>query len=119
MNSAILKKANNREELLKKKMMPCPVCAHENPDGVRFCVKCGWQLIQTAGGQTNGLFPAPEASPAIGDKAMPAAREAAPPTTALTHQNADTQEFTPQDFLVLVVDDTVDNLVILSLHLQQ
>jgi CheY-like chemotaxis protein len=30
-----------------------------------------------------------------------------------------TQEFTAQDFLVLVVDDTVDNLVIISLHLQQ
>lgn len=97
-------------------MMPCPVCAHENPDGVRFCVKCGWQLIQTAGGETVGLFPA-QVSATLADPA-PAAHEALP-TTALSHPNANTQEFTPQDFLVLVVDDTVDNLVIISLHLQQ
>ncbi len=116
--SAILRKAKNREALPKKTMMSCPVCAHENPDGVRFCVKCGWQLIQTAGGDTAGLSQAPEASPTIGE-AAPAAREAALPTTALSHQNADTQEFAPQDFLILVVDDTVDNLVIISLHLQQ
>ena len=104
-------------------MMPCPVCAHENPDGVRFCVKCGWQLIQTAGGETNGLFPAPEATPTIDDNKLPLPAAAAPrealPTTALTRRNADTQEFTAQDFLILVVDDTVDNLVIISLHLQQ
>lgn len=122
--SAILKKTKNREELPKKTMMSCPVCAHENPDGVRFCVKCGWQLIQTAGGETTGLSSA-QASPTIHETTPPEAaasevpvREALP-TTALTHRNADTQEFTPQDFLVLVVDDTVDNLVIISLHLQR
>ena len=93
--------------------MSCPVCAHENPDGVRFCVKCGWQLIQSAaGGETVALFPAQAASV---DALHP---NEAPPTSQL-QANADTQEFTPQDFLVLVVDDTVDNLVIISLHLQQ
>jgi len=105
-------------------MMPCPVCAHENPDGVRFCVKCGWQLIQTAmGGETAGLSLA-QASPTIHETTPPDAANEGPvrealPTTALAHPNANTQEFTPQDFLVLVVDDTVDNLVIISLHLQQ
>jgi CheY-like chemotaxis protein len=106
-------------------MMPCPVCAHENPDGVRFCVKCGWQLTQAAGGKTVGLFPPPAASPTISDNKeaaplpAPVVREAAMPTTTLARGNANTQEFTSQDFLILVVDDTVDNLVIISLHLQQ
>jgi CheY-like chemotaxis protein len=92
-------------------MMPCPVCAHENPDGVRFCVKCGWQLVQTSGNETVALFPAQASVDALHPNE-------APPTSQL-QTNADTQEFTPQDFLVLVVDDTVDNLVIISLHLQQ
>ena len=92
--------------------MSCPVCAHENPDGVRFCVKCGWQLVQTTGHETVGLFPV---QPATVDALHP---NEAPPTSRL-QPNADTQEFIPQDFLVLVVDDTVDNLVIISLHLQQ
>ena len=95
--------------------MPCPVCAHENPDGVRFCVKCGWQLVQTTGNETAGLSPAQ--APAQASAELPVANEA-PPTSSL-QRNADTQEFTPQDFLVLVVDDTVDNQVIISLHLQQ
>jgi CheY-like chemotaxis protein len=94
--------------------MSCPVCAHENPDGVRFCVKCGWQLVQTAAAsETVGL--SPFQAQAAADDAHP---NEAPPTSPL-HENANTQEFTPQDFLVLVVDDTVDNLVIISLHLQQ
>ena len=102
-------------------MMSCPVCAHENPDGVRFCVKCGWQLIQTAepvgGGETVGIFPAQAANSATADDIH---ATAAPPTSQLQQgEDANTQEFTPQDFLVLVVDDTVDNLVIISLHLQQ
>jgi CheY-like chemotaxis protein len=92
-------------------MMSCPVCAHENPDGVRFCVKCGWQLVQTTGNETVGLFPAQASADALHPNE-------APPTSKL-QTNTDTQEFTPQDFLVLVVDDTVDNLVIISLHLQQ
>jgi CheY-like chemotaxis protein len=104
-------------------MMSCPVCAHENPDGVRFCVKCGWQLIQTAapvgGGETVGLSPvqASAASAAADDDI----HATAAPATSRLQQGADagTQEFAPQDFLVLVVDDTVDNLVIISLHLQQ
>jgi CheY-like chemotaxis protein len=93
-------------------MMSCPVCAHENPDGVRFCVKCGWQLIQTTGSETVALYQAQSASV---DALHP---NEAPPTSQL-QSKSDTQEFTPQDFLVLVVDDTVDNLVIISLHLQQ
>jgi CheY-like chemotaxis protein len=98
-------------------MMPCPVCAHENPDGVRFCVKCGWQLIQMAagGGETVGLYPA-QASASAADDDIHAT---AAPATSQLQQDSHTQEFTPQDFLVLVVDDTVDNLVIISLHLQQ
>lgn len=103
-------------------MMSCPVCAHENPDGVRFCVKCGWQLIQTAappGGETAGLSPA-QASAASSAADDDIHATAAPPTSRLQQgADADTQEFAPQDFLVLVVDDTVDNLVIISLHLQQ
>jgi CheY-like chemotaxis protein len=93
-------------------MMSCPVCAHENPDGVRFCVKCGWQLVQSSGNETVALF---QGQASAVDALHP---NEAPPTTQL-QKNADTQEFTPQDFLVLVVDDTVDNLVIISLHLQQ
>jgi CheY-like chemotaxis protein len=92
-------------------MMSCPVCAHENPDGVRFCVKCGWQLVQSAGSETVALFPAQASADALHPNE-------APPTSQLQGNN-DTQEFAPQDFLVLVVDDTVDNLVIVSLHLQQ
>ncbi|HEX8457652.1 MAG TPA: response regulator [Pyrinomonadaceae bacterium] len=95
-------------------MMSCPVCAHENPDGVRFCVKCGWQLARDTGGVTTGLSAAPVPD-ATRDALHP---NEAPPTSRL-QTNADTQEFTAQDFLVLVVDDTVDNLVIISLHLQQ
>ncbi len=93
-------------------MMSCPVCAHENPDGVRFCVKCGWQLVAAASHETVALFPGAASS---ADALHP---NEAPPTSQL-QSNANTQEFTPQDFLVLVVDDTVDNLVIISLHLQQ
>lgn len=96
--------------------MSCPVCAHENPDGVRFCVKCGWQLVQAGGNETVALFQSPPTPGGGGGNA--AHPNEAPPTTRL-HANGDTQEFTPQDFLVLVVDDTVDNLVIISLHLQQ
>src|SRR4028119_1331234 len=92
-------------------MMSCPVCAHENPDGVRFCVKCGWQLIQTTGSETVALYQAQSSADALHPNE-------APPTSQL-QTNANTQEFTAQDFLVLVVDDTVDNLVIISLHLQQ
>lgn len=95
----------------KKEMMSCPVCAHENPDGVRFCVKCGWQLVHTTGSETVALFQADASADALHPNE-------APPTSQL-QTNTDTQEFTPQDFLVLVVDDTVDNLVIISLHLQQ
>ncbi len=94
-------------------MIPCPVCAHENPDGVRFCVKCGWQLVSSSGGETAELSPG--LAPAVLDAEHP---NEAPPTSQL-QPNANTQEFTPQDFLILVVDDTVDNLVIISLHLQQ
>jgi CheY-like chemotaxis protein len=102
-------------------MMSCPVCAHENPDGVRFCVKCGWQLIQTeapaGGGETVGFSPAQASASSASDDIH---ATAAPPTTQLQQgADASTQEFAPQDFLVLVVDDTVDNLVIISLHLQQ
>jgi CheY-like chemotaxis protein len=117
-------------------MMPCPVCAHENPNGVRFCVKCGWQLIQTAaGGETGELSPpaaaAQQANSQVIHQTTPPERNDAPggragadsrvalPTTALSHRNANTQEFAPQDFLILVVDDTIDNLVVISLHLQQ
>lgn len=99
--------------------MSCPVCAHENPDGVRFCVKCGWQLIQTTagGGETTGFSPAQPPNSSTDDDIH---ATAAPPTSQLQQgEDANTQEFTPQDFLVLVVDDTVDNLVIISLHLQQ
>ncbi|HEX9917887.1 MAG TPA: response regulator [Pyrinomonadaceae bacterium] len=78
---------------------------------MRFCVKCGWQLVQSNGGETVALFPAQPGADALHPNE-------APPTSQL-HANADTQEFTPQEFLVLVVDDTVDNLVIISLHLQQ
>ena len=109
--SAILNWGEDTKQLSKETMRVCPVCAHENPDGVRFCVKCGWQLIQAGGGETVSLIPAQPAS------------ESSPPdvthATSALHANASTQEFTAQDFLVLVVDDTVDNLVIISLHLQQ
>ena len=99
-------------------MKSCPICSNQNPDTARFCVKCGWQLtLQGASKVTADLSSPPGDADAGGDAAPPSI-DATPPTSPLQH-DADTQEFSAQDFLVLVVDDTVDNLVIISLHLQQ
>lgn len=108
-------------------MMSCPVCAHENLEGVRFCVKCGWQIAPLeAGGETTHLTAQPATNLLDTPHEETVQQLPAPtplPTSALAHDDdgagATTQEFTAQDFLVLVVDDTVDNLVIISLHLQQ
>ncbi|HVF49057.1 MAG TPA: response regulator [Pyrinomonadaceae bacterium] len=90
--------------------MNCPECAHQNPGNAKFCVKCGYQFGVAPGVVTTVLpssyvedFPADDDEQATG-----------PVTTG-----GGTQKISRKDFLVLVVDDMVDNLVLISLHLQQ
>jgi CheY-like chemotaxis protein len=50
---------------------------------------------------------------------MSAMKEALPTNRHLEHEEVDTHEITKKDYLVLVVDDMIDNLVLISLDLQQ
>jgi CheY-like chemotaxis protein len=100
-------------------MKSCPICSHQNPDTARFCVKCGWQLTQVGSKVTAGLSTPPDVKADADDNAIESVSPDAPLATSPLQHDAGTQEFSAQDFLVLVVDDTVDNLVIISLHLQQ
>ena len=115
--------------------MNCPECGQENAEKARFCVSCGYQfraadtaeLDRPSGGDD------PVDDTAENDPVVPFADDAAPPppdfgqisrprspaeTSPLT-PGADTREFSAQDFLLMVVDDTPDNLILISLHLQQ
>ncbi|MDT7605045.1 MAG: hypothetical protein QOF61_3042 [Acidobacteriota bacterium] len=109
--------------------MNCPDCGQENLDKARFCVNCGFQFRASKSVETSRL-PAPPAEPER--EPEPDAAPALPPPdfgqistaptraeTSRLHEQADTQEFKPRDFLLLIVDDTPDTLVITSLHLQQ
>lgn len=123
--------------------MNCPECGQENAETARFCVKCGYQFSVSRAADTAELD-----APAGGDDAVDDTAEnepvgggrgrggnggdAPPPpdfgqisrprTPAETNplpQSANTREFSAQDFLLMVVDDTADNLILISLHLQQ
>jgi CheY-like chemotaxis protein len=118
--------------------MNCPECGQENSATARFCVHCGFQFRTASAAATSPLGPAP----ALPDDARAGDRAAAiaPPSGAppppppdfgristsatgpLTNsfkEQAGTQEFKPRDFLLMVVDDTPDSLVVISLQLQQ
>jgi CheY-like chemotaxis protein len=119
----------------------CPDCGQENLATARFCVNCGYQFRTSQVVQTTRLGPSreavaqevvPEVTPAPFDYAQDAEDDLPPPpefgriSTAPTHaetgrlqEGANTQEFKPRDFLLLIVDDTPDTLVVTSLHLQQ
>lgn len=45
--------------------------------------------------------------------------EALPTKRQLEHEETDTHEITKKDYLILIVDDMIDNLVLLSLDLQK
>ncbi len=121
--------------------MNCPECGQENAETARFCVKCGYQFTVPRAGDTAELD-APAGNPVEvddtaenepvsrsnggnGDDAPPPpdfgqiSRPRTPAETNPLPQSADTREFSAQDFLLLVVDDTPDNLILISLHLQQ
>lgn len=113
--------------------MNCPDCGQENLETARFCVKCGFQFRTSRGMETTYLTTPPPATDALTDKERepPESLPPAPPDfgqistapargeTGRQQSQADTKEFKPRDFLLMVVDDTPDNLVLLSLHLQQ
>ncbi len=93
-------------------MITCPECTHENSEDTRFCVKCGDAL------------PEPQQSAAAGVDDEVATHEeprvvASPSRTSPLQTEATTQDVSKRDFVLLVVDDIVDNLVLLSLFLQQ
>jgi CheY-like chemotaxis protein len=115
--------------------MNCPECGQENAETARFCVKCGYQFRPARAADTSELTapaaasdsaddtqenelvgaPAPPPPPDFGQISRPR-----PPgeTSPLSHNN-DTREFSAEEFLLMVVDDTPDNLILISLHLQQ
>lgn len=126
--------------------MNCPDCGQENLDTARFCVNCGYQLRTARAAPTTRLggplgddpasgasrgdegrnhftqardaqpdLPPPPPPPDFGQiSTAPASGETGP-----LGGGPNTQEFKPRDFLLMVVDDTPDSLVIVSLHLQQ
>lgn len=121
--------------------MNCPECGQENAEMARFCVNCGYQFRAPRAGDTAELD-APAGSPVEvddtaenepvsssrgrgGDTAPPPpdfgqiSRPRTPAETNPLPQSANTREFSAQDFLLMVVDDTPDNLILISLHLQQ
>jgi CheY-like chemotaxis protein len=117
--------------------MNCPECGQENAEAARFCVSCGYQFRAARAGETAELD-GPAGEPvsvddtaedefvSANDAATPPppdfGRISRPATSAETSPlspSADTREFSAQDFLLMVVDDTPDNLILISLHLQQ
>ncbi|MCA1630230.1 MAG: response regulator [Acidobacteria bacterium] len=113
--------------------MNCPDCGQENLETARFCVNCGFQFRTSRGVETtylpttapatdalrDGLGDAPEKLPPAPPDFGQISPAPAPGETGQLNSKGDTQEFKPRDFLLMVVDDTPDNLVLLSLHLQQ
>jgi CheY-like chemotaxis protein len=112
--------------------MNCPECGQENAETARFCVSCGYQFRAPRAGDTAELG-APAGEPvAVDDTAEnePVSDATPPPPdfgqisrpspdTSPLPPSADTREFSAKDFLLMVVDDTPDNLILISLHLQQ
>ncbi len=108
-----------------KTNMDCPSCGKANPEHARFCVNCGAPLAgppadnaTTAIAETEALAPFTADSHTAAPRRVEPSISATPATTPLTIEHV-THAFSPGDFLVMVVDDMVDNLVIISLHLQQ
>ena len=107
-----------------KTNMDCPSCGKANPEHARFCVNCGAPLAgPSAGNATTALAETEPVAPftaahAAAPRPVEPLISATPATTPLTIEHV-THEFSPGDFLVMVVDDIVDNLVVISLHLQQ
>lgn len=89
--------------------MNCPDCDHQNTDVTRYCVKCGYE------------FPAINATTELSSTDLHEISPSSPPSHATTPLEArsNTQDISSRDFLLMVVDDMVDNLVLISLHLQQ
>ena len=93
--------------------MNCPECGQESQSGARFCVKCGHPLSLPRSQDTSELEPS-----ALAQSAPAAdAGDDHHATSPIPH-DAQTREFSPQDFLVLIVEDTLDNLVLMSLQVQ-
>jgi two-component system cell cycle response regulator DivK len=96
---------------------------------VRFCVSCGYQFARAA--DTAELAPPDADHDPVDDTAENDPADSAPPPpnfgqisrpsaeTSPLQPSPDTREFSAQDFLLMVVDDTPDNLILISLHLQQ
>lgn len=105
--------------------MNCPECGQENSNTARFCVNCGYQL-RASRRVTSELLPTP-APDDIDDTQAPPTPDfgqitPAPISDGSTNplpRRPNTQEFAAGDFLLMVVDDTPDSLVLISLHLQQ
>jgi two-component system cell cycle response regulator DivK len=114
--------------------MNCPDCGQENLDTARFCVKCGYQFRTARVAETSRLdvsrvvpgtfppteieeddLPPPPPPPDFGQISTAPTRG----ETGRLHEQANTQEFKPRDFLLMIVDDTPDTLVVTSLYLQQ
>jgi CheY-like chemotaxis protein len=97
--------------------MNCPDCGHQNSTGTRFCVKCGHAFAFPAGGPTSELSP----DRVAGAEPFEPSPEPSWPShsTAPVPSDTPTRDISPKDFLILVVDDMIDNLVLVSLHLQQ
>lgn len=117
--------------------MNCPECGQENMVTARFCVSCGHQFRAARAANTAELeAPAgddavddtvenePVGDDPVGDAPPPPdfgqiSRPRSPNETSPLAPSADTREFSAHDFLLMVVDDTPDNLILISLHLQQ
>lgn len=97
--------------------MECPSCGKANPEHARFCVNCGEPFAQPPVKATVALS-ASEPPPPSKVQLIEPSISITPETTPLAIEH-NTRQFTPGDFLVMVVDDMVDNLVVISLHLQQ
>jgi len=117
--------------------MNCPDCGQENTETARFCVNCGYQFHAERAANTSELTPpaavaeesrfvtaedeladGPPPPPPPPDFGPISAPRSPGETNPLPHGGG-THEFKAPDFLLLVVDDTPDNLILVSLHLQQ
>lgn len=87
--------------------MTCPECSHQNPDNARFCVRCGYEF-----------YPVPARATTVLD-ADEVEEGTEPHLTSPVATRHRTERISQKDFLLMVVDDMVDNLVLISLYLQQ
>ena len=91
--------------------MNCPQCHHQNSADARFCVRCGHNFAASASNVTTALSP-----DLLEDEPT---TEATLHSTGRFQRDSGTHDISTKDFLLLVVDDVVDNQVLISLHLQQ